>query len=75
MSSVGASKSAGVRVDVQNFAGGQAPAAPVLTQALRKVASRSLSRVVAHFLIYRKLRKGKVDAYVLDLWPESSKIE
>jgi len=34
MSSVGASKSAGARVDVQNFAGGQAPAAPVLTQAL-----------------------------------------
>ena len=32
-----------------------------------KVASSSLSRLVAHFKIFRRLMKGKSDAYVL--WP------
>ena len=42
----------------------------------RKVASSSLSRLVAHFLIFRRLMKGKFDAYVLcDLWPKASKIK
>ena len=31
----------------------------------RKVASRNLSRLVAHFQIFRRLMKGKFDAYVL----------
>ena len=31
----------------------------------RKVASSSLSRLVAHFQIFRRLMKGKFDAYVL----------
>ena len=31
----------------------------------RKVASSSLSRLVAHFLIFRRLMKGNYDAFVL----------
>ena len=31
----------------------------------RKVASSSLSWLVAHFQIFRRLMKGKFDAYVL----------
>ena len=31
----------------------------------RKVASSSMSRLVAHFQIFRRLMKGKFDAYVL----------
>ena len=31
----------------------------------RKVANSSLSRLVAHFQIFRSLMKGKFDAYVL----------
>ena len=31
----------------------------------RKVASSSLSRLVAHFQIFRRLMKGKFNAYVL----------
>ena len=31
----------------------------------RKVASSRLSRLVAHFLIFRRLMKGKFDVYVL----------
>ena len=31
----------------------------------RKVASSSMSQLVAHFLIFRRLMKGKFDAYVL----------
>ena len=31
----------------------------------RKVASSSMSRLVAHFQIFRGLMKGKFDAYVL----------
>ena len=31
----------------------------------RKVASSSLSRLVAQFQIFRRLMKGKFDAYVL----------
>ena len=31
----------------------------------RKVVSSSLSRLVAHFQIFRRLMKGKFDAYVL----------
>ena len=33
--------------------------------AYRKVASSSLSRLVAHFWIFRLFMKGKFDAYVL----------
>ena len=31
----------------------------------RKVASSSMSRLVAHIQIFRRLMKGKFDAYVL----------
>ena len=37
------------------------------TVIYRKVASSSLSRLVAHFQIVRRLMKEKFDAYVL--WP------
>ena len=39
----------------------------------RKVASSSLSRLVAHFQISRRLMKGKFDAYVL--WPLAKKFQ
>ena len=37
----------------------------------------SLSQLVAHFQIFRRLMKGKFDAYVryCDLWQKSFKIE
>ena len=41
--------------------------------AYRKVASNSLSRLVAHFQIFRRLMKGKFDAYVL--WPLAKKFQ
>ena len=46
------------------------------TARYRKVANCSMSRLVAHFQFFRRLMKGKFDAFVLcDLWPKSSKIE
>ena len=39
----------------------------------RKVASSSMSRLVAHFQIFRGLMKGKFDAYVL--WPLTKKFQ
>jgi hypothetical protein len=39
----------------------------------RKVESSSLSRLVAHFQIFRRLMKGKFDAYVL--WPLAKKFQ
>ena len=36
-----------------------------LPNMYRKVTNRSLSRLVAHFQIFRRLMKGKFDAYVL----------
>ena len=36
-----------------------------LINGYRKVVSSSLSRLVAHFQIFRRLMKGKFDAYVL----------
>ena len=39
----------------------------------RKVASSSLSRLVAHFQIFRRLMKGKFDAYVL--WPLAKRVQ
>jgi hypothetical protein len=36
-----------------------------------KVANSSLSRLVAHFLIFKRLMKGKFNAYVL--WPLAKK--
>ena len=38
-----------------------------------KVASSSLSRLVAHFQIFRRLMKGKFNAYVL--WPLAKKFQ
>ena len=37
----------------------------LLTTTYRKVASTSMSRLVAHFQIFIRLMKGKFDAYVL----------
>ena len=37
----------------------------VFLNTYRKVASSSLSRLVAHFWIFRQIMKGKFDAYVL----------
>ena len=39
----------------------------------RKVANSSLSRLVARFQIFRRLMKGKFDAYVL--WPLAKKFQ
>ena len=39
----------------------------------RKVANSSLSRLVAHFQIFRRFMKGKCDAYVL--WPLAKKFQ
>ena len=39
----------------------------------RKVASSSMSRLVARFQIFRRLIKGKFDAYVL--WPLAKKVQ
>ena len=39
----------------------------------RKVANSSLSRLVAHFQIFRRFMKGKFDAYVL--WPLAKKFQ
>ena len=39
----------------------------------RKVASSSMSWLVAHFQIFRRLKKGKFDAYVL--WPLAKKFQ
>ena len=39
----------------------------------RKVASSSLSWLVAHFQIFRRLMKGKFDAYAL--WPLTKKLQ
>ena len=41
----------------------------------RKVASSSMSWLVAHFQIFRSLMKEKFDVNVLCHWPKSSKIE
>ena len=43
------------------------------TFTYRKVASSSMSRLVAHFQISRRLMKGKFDAYVL--WPLAKKFQ
>ena len=45
----------------------------LIRQNYRKVASSSLSRIVAHFQIFRSLMKGKFDAYVL--WPLAKKFQ
>ena len=39
----------------------------------RKVASSSLSRLVAHFQTFRRLMKGKSNAYVV--WPLAKKFQ
>ena len=39
----------------------------------RKVASSSISRLVAHLMIFRRLLKGKFDAYVV--WPLAKKFQ
>ena len=39
----------------------------------RKVASSSMSRLVAHLMIFRRLMKGKFDAYVV--WPLAKKFQ
>ena len=44
---------------------GMFPMLYVYKQSYRKVVSSSLSRLVAHFQIFRRLMKGKFDAYVL----------
>ena len=38
---------------------------PSQTLTFRKVASSSKSQLLAHFQIFRRLMKGKFDAYVL----------
>ena len=39
----------------------------------RRVSSSSLSRIVAHFWIFRRLLKGKFDAYVV--WPLAKNVQ
>ena len=39
----------------------------------RKVASSSMSRLVAHLMIFRRLMKGKFDTYVV--WPLAKKFQ
>ena len=41
----------------------------------RKVVSSRLSRLVAHFQIFRLFMKGKFEAYYCDLWAKGFKIE
>ena len=45
----------------------------ILQSEYRKVANSSLSRLVARFQIFRRLMKGKFDAYVL--WPLAKKFQ
>ena len=45
----------------------------ILTFIYRKVPSSSMSRLVVHFQIFRRLMKGKFDAYVL--WPLAKKLQ